>query len=284
MTAESEERTIEVGVEVDQLYRELMEELDQARRERSELIGLIKDLRRFLQQPERPVAAPMPAAASYGGAESEPVKVKEPRTGLFVDVQNIFYNARNFYGRKLDFKRLIEVTTRNRNLEAAVAYLVFSPDVDQSNFITMLQQNGYSVEEKMPHRSSEEFDPEETIIPMHRDILERVAELDLAVIVGADGDIGEFIGSVKEQGPQVELYAFTQNVADSLVHAADTFCPIDENLLLNEAYVPRQQQQFREKSGTRGGGGASHSAQNTSRGYDPQPSRRWGSGVRGAER
>lgn len=218
-------------VGVQSLYDELMEELGQARAERAELIRLIKELRARLDAI---------AVASAPAAQAEVVPARA-RMGLFVDVQNIFYNARNFYGRKLDFKKLMEVTTKGRQLVSAVAYLVFSPDVDQSNFITMLEQNGYVVREKMPRRQGEEGSASPTEgLPMHEDILTRIAGLDIAVLVGSDGDVQGLTHAVHAAGAKAELYGFPQNVAGDVVRDVDRFCPIDEALMLNQEYVSRQ--------------------------------------------
>ena len=219
------------------LYEELMRELEQARQERAELIRLIKDLRGTMRD-----------GVTSGAASSS---AEAPRVGLFVDVQNIFYNARNFYGRKLDFKKLMEMTTQGRQLVTAVAYLVFSPDVDQTNFVTMLQQNGYSVREKLPRRQAPADDSVasrpstlDDDLPMHLDILNRLDGMDLAILVGSDGDILGLAQRIRSAGPRVELYAFAQNIPDDVAHTVDHFCPIDESLLLSQEYTPRQQQPY----------------------------------------
>ena len=233
MTSEGDERSIQRNIDFNRLYEELMEELDQARRERAELINLIKALRLNFENEPR-TATVQPATKSV--TESNGLRI-----GLFVDVQNIFYNARNFYGRKLDFKKLIDIAGQGRDLVTAVAYLVFSPDVDQTNFITMLQQNGYTVREKMPYRADDAPAPTDSPIPMHTDVRENLGNLDLAVLVGADGDTLPLVRDIHAAGPKVELYGFAQNTDEDLVQEVDEFRVIDENLLLNQEYGSRQQ-------------------------------------------
>jgi uncharacterized LabA/DUF88 family protein len=260
-------------LDVSQLIEELISELEQTREERSELIKLINTLRADGLGSGVPAGASPstdePSPAPVGAATQSPSHPRADgpaRVALFVDVQNIFYNARNFYGRKLDFKRLMEVATEGRELASAIAYLVFSPDVDQTSFVTMLQQNGYAVREKTPrpvvradsgpgHRAAVPG-----MAPMHADILERIGDANTVVLVGSDGDVPALAREIRAVGATVEFYAFAQNAPEEAIGAADSFHPIDEGLLLNQEYVPRQQQssaaerdQLEGTSTTRGG-------------------------------
>jgi len=233
MTSEGDERKYNGTIDFNRLYEELMEELDQARRERAELIKLIKELRMNVDHdPRTPSIVPVTKTVN---------ETKGQRVALFVDVQNVFYNARNFYGRKLDFKKLIDVVAQGRVLVTAVAYLVFSPDVDQTNFITMLQQNGYTVREKAVYRADDGPEPADATIPMHTDIRNNLEGLDLAVFVGADGEALQLVRDIRAARTKVELYGFAQNTDDELVEEVDEFRVIDENLLLNQEYGSRQQ-------------------------------------------
>lgn len=232
--AANEEQHIYDSIDFHRLYKELMEELDQARRERAELIKLIKDLRLSFENEPRRTQAPQ-----------SPRQVPDTnglRVGLFVDVQNIFYNARNFYGRKLDFKKLIDLVGNNRVLVTAVAYLVFAPDVDQTNFITMLQQNGYIVREKTHFRADDTFAPSEYPAPMCADVRENLDGLDLAVLVGVDNEMINLIHDIQDTGIKVELYGFAQNIDEELAQVANTFHVINESLLLGQEFSSRPPQ------------------------------------------
>ena len=217
-------------------YRRLREELAELRSDHEEILA---ELRRVLdavgghgpRMQERPVAE----AVSEPEPDDEP---SGPRVGLFVDVQSVFYNARNFYGRKMDFKRLIEVTTKDRHIAAAIAYVVQSPDVDQTNFITMLQHNGYTVRHKTPQRHGE--GPAGGESPMVLDVLSHLSDLDVAVFVGGDGDILRLPERAQSAGVSAELYAFSQNVPPEAADVADEFTAIDEDLLLEQEYTPRR--------------------------------------------
>ena len=70
------------------------------------------------------------------------------RVGIFIDVQNMFYAAKHLYGSKLNFTKLLNYVSRGRPLTRAISYLIRTPEIDQSNFITMLRSNGYEVRVK----------------------------------------------------------------------------------------------------------------------------------------
>ena len=51
-------------------------------------------------------------------------KHKAQRVGVFVDVQNLYYSAKNLYGRKVNFKTILKAGVSNIQLIRAVAYVI----------------------------------------------------------------------------------------------------------------------------------------------------------------
>ena len=160
-----------------------------------------------------------------------PPPTTELRVGIFVDVQNIFYAAKQFNAR-LDYEKLLQVGTANRRLIRAMAYLVQSPGVDQSSFISMLQQKSYEVRRKDLRQRSDGSAKGDWDMGMAIDIMGYVNTLDVVVLVSGDGDFVPLVDLVKTTGPRVEVISFTHNTAKDLIHSADTHIPIEETLLL----------------------------------------------------
>jgi uncharacterized LabA/DUF88 family protein len=48
------------------------------------------------------------------------------RVNVFIDTQNIYHSAKNLYGAKVDFKKLIDLLVGERKLIHAFAYVVRS--------------------------------------------------------------------------------------------------------------------------------------------------------------
>jgi len=68
--------------------------------------------------------------------------------GVFVDMQNIYYGAKNALKRRVDFKNLLQVAVRGRSLYRAIAYLVDLERVNQDGFIHVLRSIGYEIKLK----------------------------------------------------------------------------------------------------------------------------------------
>jgi len=153
-----------------------------------------------------------------------------PRVGVFVDVQNMFYSARQLGGR-LDFEKLLEVTVAGRRLVRAIAYVVTAPDVDQSKFVTMLRQKGYEVKIKELRKRIDGSAKGDWDMGMAIDIVRLSESLDVVVLVSGDGDFVDLVNLVKTKGPRVEVFSFDQNTSKDLIEAADAYYPIGEELL-----------------------------------------------------
>ncbi|MYD59683.1 MAG: NYN domain-containing protein [Gemmatimonadetes bacterium] len=162
------------------------------------------------------------------------IPATELRVGIFVDVQNIFYAAKPFNAR-LDFEKLLELSVGKRRLIRAIAYVVQSPDVDQSNFISMLQQKSYEVKRKDLRQRSDGSAKGDWDMGMAIDIMRFVDKLDVVVLVSGDGDFVPLVDLVKTLGPRVEVISFTYNTARDLINSADEHIPIEEALLLRNS-------------------------------------------------
>ena len=235
-------------------YARLLDEVKAIRREHEQILTQLSRLQKTPDTPGETLSLPDPV-------DDEP-ETNGPRVALFVDVQSVFYNARNFFGRKMDFKRLIEVATQDRTVVSAIAYVVQSPDVDQTNFITMLQHNGYNVRHKVPQRMAENGLPAGES-PMVADIMSHLDGIDVAVFVGGDGDILKVPERAQTGHIRLELYAFEQNVPEQVLDYTDAFVRIDENLLLEQEYVPRRNYHDQNKMNSSSGYGTARRSAGT---------------------
>ena len=153
------------------------------------------------------------------------------RVGVFVDVQNVFYAAKQFNSR-VDFEKLLKAVLGERRLIKAIAYVVQSPEVDQSGFITMLQQKNYEVKRKDLRLRSDGSAKGDWDMGMAIDMISLADRLDVVTLVSGDGDFAALINLIKTMGPWVEVFSFPHNTAWDLIQAADHYYPIEESLLL----------------------------------------------------
>ena len=165
-----------------------------------------------------------PDAASRGAPDRD-------RVGIFVDVQNMYYAARQLNAR-LDFAALMAAATRERRLIRALAYVVQNRDIDQSGFLAMLQQKNYEVRRKDLKIRSDGSSKGDWDMEMALDILRLAGSLDVVVLVTGDGDFTSLVNQIKTVGPKVEVYSFPGSTAKELIEAADRHVALDERFLI----------------------------------------------------
>jgi len=163
-------------------------------------------------------------------------KGENARVGVFIDVQNVYYAARQLKG-KLDFDALLQTVVRGRRLIQAKAYVVESQEIDQSGFIAMLQQRAIEVRRKTLKVRSDGSMKGDWDMEMALDILDAAPSLDVVVLVSGDGDFTSLVNRVKAMGPRVEVVAFPRNTAKSLLEAADEFQPLDRKFMIRSGAV-----------------------------------------------
>ena len=61
----------------------------------------------------------------------------EQRVGIFVDVQNMYYSAKNLYGAKVNFGAILKDAIRGRNLIRALAYVIEAGELKEKTFLIM---------------------------------------------------------------------------------------------------------------------------------------------------
>jgi uncharacterized LabA/DUF88 family protein len=209
---------------------ELQREVASLRRERKKDI---QDQARRLDEMAAAVQAARAAAESSPKAARAVVRKKgEPeRVGVFIDVQNMYYAARQLKG-KLDFDALLQACVLDRRLIQASAYVVESKEIDQSGFIAMLQQRAIEVRRKTLKVRADGSMKGDWDMEMALDILDMAPKLDVVVLVSGDGDFTSLVRRVKTMGPRVEVVAFPRNTAKSLLEAADRFHPLDRRAMI----------------------------------------------------
>ncbi|MFQ5700900.1 MAG: NYN domain-containing protein [Acidobacteriota bacterium] len=154
------------------------------------------------------------------------------RVGLFVDVQNMYYGARGLDAR-LDFGALMRSATRDRRLIKAVAYVVRNRDIDQSSFLSMLQQKNYEVRRKDLRVRQDGTSKGDWDMEIALDILQLADTLDVVVLASGDGDFTSLVVRLKTIGPLVEVYSFPGSTSKELMEAADRYVEIGEELLIH---------------------------------------------------
>lgn len=75
-------------------------------------------------------------------------KHKEQRVAVFVDIQNMYYSAKNLYSSKVDFGKVLATAVSGRKLVRAFAYVIKADVGAENEFFEALSKIGYEVREK----------------------------------------------------------------------------------------------------------------------------------------
>ena len=155
------------------------------------------------------------------------------RVGVFIDVQNMFYATKNLYGSKLNYSKLLDYIARGRDLVRSIAYVVQTPEIDQSNFLTMLRSNGYEVRSKELKQRPDGSCKGDWDMGLALDALSMAERLDVVAIVSGDGDFSDLVTYLKARGVRVEVYSFPYSTAEDLRVTATEFYQMGPEIVMN---------------------------------------------------
>ena len=153
------------------------------------------------------------------------------RVGVFVDVQNLFYSAKYQYSAKVDFSKLMGMCVKDRQLVRAIAYIVQTPDIDQSSFLNILEQIGFEIKSKDLRLRPDGTAKGDWDMGIAIDSVAMAERLDVIVLVSGDGDFVDLVHMLKSRGVIVEVLSFPSNTAEDLKAAATVYTPLDKNVL-----------------------------------------------------
>ena len=154
---------------------------------------------------------------------------KQQRVGVFVDVQNLYYSARNIYKSKVNFNAILKEAVKGRHLIRALAYVIKADVKDEANFFEALKSFGYEVKAKdlqVFYGGAKKGDWD---IGISMDTIELASKLDAIVLVSGDGDFVPLVQHLKHAlGCYVEVMAFGKSSSQKLVEEADNFIDLDQ--------------------------------------------------------
>ena len=76
------------------------------------------------------------------------VKNPDQRVAVLVDVQNLYYSAKNLYKARVNYKNLLKLIVKDRLLVRAIAYVIRAEESRESDFFEALNSAGFEVKEK----------------------------------------------------------------------------------------------------------------------------------------
>src|SRR3990167_11499286 len=159
-----------------------------------------------------------------------PVIHPHQRVGVFIDVQNLYYSAKNLYGRKVNFGNIVKAAVLNRQLIRAIAYVVRTESKEEMPFFDALYNLGIEKREKDLQIFYSGMKKADWDVGLTVDAIRLAPSLDAVILVSGDGDYVPLIEYLqKSTGKQVEVVSFRETTSSRLIEATDDFLDLSLN-------------------------------------------------------
>ncbi len=157
-------------------------------------------------------------------------KPKEQRVEVLIDVQNLYYSAKNLYHAKVNFQEVLKQAVAGRKFIRAFGYVVRTKTGDEAPFFDALSKIG--IETRV--RDLQEFyggaKKADWDVGIVIDAIRTAPGIDVIVLVSGDGDFIPLVDYLKNFGKRVEVVAFGRTTSGKLKEAADEFIDLDDGV------------------------------------------------------
>jgi uncharacterized LabA/DUF88 family protein len=156
--------------------------------------------------------------------KTHPLKHPDQRVGVFIDVQNMYYSAKNLYGAKVNFGNIVKEAVAGRKLVRAIAYVVSTEGKEERPFFDALVSQGIETKERPLQIFYGGEKKADWDVGLTVDAIRLSSSLDAIVLVSGDGDFIPLVEYLKyNQGKLVEVMAFGNTTSAKLKEEADDF-------------------------------------------------------------
>ncbi len=157
-----------------------------------------------------------------------PAKPKDQRVIVLIDVQNLYYSARNIYQKKVNFGEILKKAISGRKLIRAFAYVVRTKTGEEKPFFEALTKLG--IETRI--RDLQEFyggaKKADWDVGIVIDAIRTSDSCDVVVLCSGDGDFIPLVEFLKNKGKRIEVIAFGRTTSSKLKESVDEFVDIDK--------------------------------------------------------
>lgn len=156
-------------------------------------------------------------------------KHEEQRVGVFIDVQNLYYSARNIYNSRVNYSALLKDAVGSRKLIRAIAYVIRAQMPEEQTFFDALTKAGFEVKAKDLQVFYGGIKKGDWDVGITMDVIKMMNKLDTVVLASGDGDYTPLLEYVKNFGSRVEIIAFGKSASSKLIDTADDFIDLDQS-------------------------------------------------------
>lgn len=155
---------------------------------------------------------------------------KEQKVGVFVDVQNMYYSAKNLYQSKVDFGKILQAGVAGRKLIRAFAYVIKADVGAEKEFFGALEKIGFEVRTKDLQTFYGGAKKGDWDVGLCMDVVRLIPKIDVMVLVSGDGDYTDLLEYARSQGVKSEIIAFGRTMSSKLDNTADFIVDMDKDI------------------------------------------------------
>ena len=156
------------------------------------------------------------------------VKPKEQRVEVLIDVQNLYYSARNLYRARVNFQEVLKQAVAGRKFIRAFAYVVRTKTGEEKPFFEALLKLGIETRVKDLQEYYGGLKKADWDVGIAVDAIKTSAGVDVITLVSGDGDFAPLVEYLKNHGKRVEVMAFGKSTSSKLREVADEFLDLEE--------------------------------------------------------
>ncbi len=157
------------------------------------------------------------------------IRNPDQRVGVYVDVQNLYYSARNIYSARVKFNEVLNAAVAGRKLIRAIAYVVEANMPEEESFFEALQKAGFEVKRKELQTFAGGHQKGDWDVGIAMDIVKLMNKLDVVVLCSGDGDYAPLLEYLQMSGQFTETVAFGKSCSGKIKELTDYFIDLDEN-------------------------------------------------------
>ncbi len=155
------------------------------------------------------------------------------RIALFADVQNLYYTVLQAHGCHFYYAELWRQVAAHGEIVEAWAYAIDRADAKQRQFQQILRNLGFQVLLKPYIQRNDGSAKGDWDVGITLDVMEAAERVEEVVLASGDGDFDLLLKRIRARyGVSSCVYGVAGLTANSLIHAADRFVPIEGALLL----------------------------------------------------
>ena len=164
-------------------------------------------------------------------------KPKEQRVEVLIDVQNLYYSAKNLYHSKVNFQEVLKQAVAGRKFIRAFGYVVRTKTGEETPFFDALSKIGIETRVKDLQEFYGGTKKADWDVGIVIDAIRTAPGIDVIILCSGDGDFIPLVEYLKNQGKRVEVMAFGRSTSGKIKEVADEFIDLDDEIskfLLNE--------------------------------------------------